>query len=147
MNQPAQVNSVQYPLVRVLLAGVIAIVLSAVANILIRWVGMLVVDVPTDLVPLASIQPIIFFSAIFIAAATIVWFIVTRVSRTPLKTWNMVVIVGFIVSILPDISMPLMDQPTPGMGTFTWPATLILIAMHVVSGIITWWALPRFSRA
>lgn len=147
MNQPGAVEAVRYPILKILLAGVIAIVLSAIANLIVRWLGMLVIDVPADFNPLATMQPIVFFTAIFIAIATVVWLIITRVSRTPLKTWNMAVIVGFILSILPDISMPMMDQPIPGMGTFTWPATFILIAMHVVSGIITWWALPRFSRA
>jgi hypothetical protein len=147
MNQSGRVVDRQYPVVKVLLAGLVAIVLSAIANILIRWLGMLFVDVPADLNPLASIQPIIFFSAVFIAVATLVWFLITRFSRNPIKTWNMAVIAGFLVSILPDISMPMMDQPVPNMGTFTWPATMILIAMHIVSGIITWWALPRFSRA
>jgi hypothetical protein len=142
----APASTVRYPILRVLLAGLVAIGLSIVTNLAIRWIGMLFVEVPADLQPLQSIQPIIFFSFLFILVATVVWFIITRVSRTPLKTWNMAVLIGFVLSILPDISMPMMDQPVPGMGTFTWPATLILITMHVASGLITWWALPRFSR-
>jgi hypothetical protein len=140
-------SAARYPLMRTLLAGIIAIVLSTAANLVIRLVGLTLVNVPADLMPLQQLQPVIFFTALFILIATVVWLIITRVSKTPLQTWNKVVPIGFILSILPDLSMPSMDQPVPGMGTFTWPAVLILIAMHLVSGIITWWALPRFSRA
>mgnify|MGYP005819667317 CR=1 FL=1 len=147
MSLPGQAQATHYPILKILLAGIIAIVLSAVANLVVRWLGLMLVDIPADLSPLATIQPVIFFTALFIAVATIVWLIITRVSRTPLKTWNMAVVIGFIVSILPDLALPMMDQPVPGMGTFTWSAAFVLIAMHVVSGIITWWALPRFSRA
>lgn len=136
----------QYPVLKILLAGVIAIVASIIANLLVRWIGMFLIDVPADFAPLASIQPIIMFTAIFILIATIVWFAITRISQTPVRTWNIVVVVAFVISILPDLFMPFMAQPIPNMGTFTWGATSILIAMHVVSGLITWWALPRFSR-
>lgn len=139
-------NAARYPLVRILLAGVIAIVLSAAANLVIRFVGLALVNVPADLQPLQQLQPVIFFTAIFILVATVVWLIITRVSKNPIPLWSKAVVIGFLLSILPDLSMPFMDQPVPGMGTFTWPAALILIAMHLVSGITTWWALPRFSR-
>lgn len=146
MNTP-QTAPASYPIVKVLIAGIIAIALSIVANLIVRWVGMLIIDVPADLQPLATTGPILMFTALFIAVATLVWFIITRVSRTPVKTWTTVVIVGFIVSIIPDISLVMMEQPVVPMGTFTWGAAAILIAMHVVSGVITWWALPRFSQA
>lgn len=147
MESTQPVVRVGYPISKILLAGVIAIALSIVANLIVRWVALLFVNVPADFMPLATIQPILIFTTLFIAVATLVWFIVTRASRAPERTWNWVVLIGFVVSIIPDLLMPSMAQPVPGMGTFTWSAALVLISLHVVSGLITWWALPRFSRA
>ena len=68
---------------RVLLAGVIAIAGSIVANLLIRWLGMLVLPVDPSFMPLGTWQPTVMFTTLFLVVATIVYLIINAFAANP----------------------------------------------------------------
>ena len=139
-------SSAQWPLSKVLIAGVIAIVGSILANMIVRAIGLALIGAQPDFDPLATFGPVVIFSVMFIAVATLIFLLITRVSRSVTRTWTVVALLGLVVGLIPDIMLLVSPEAMP-LGTVTTGGVLVLIAMHVVSGIITWWALPRFARA
>ncbi len=135
-----------YPAGKIAIAYVIAVVLSFVASLIIRWVGLFFVEPPADLAPFNSVIPLILDNVVYIGIAALIWALIARRSRNPLSTWNKVVLVGFVLSFIPNLIAILGPQPSFA-GTFTWPTMIVISVMHITSGLITWWALPRFSHA
>jgi hypothetical protein len=127
------------PLSRVLLAGVIASAASIVANLILRWLGMALIDVPADFMPLATTLPVIQFTVIYLIIAVIVFALINRFTRDPVRIFRIVAIVALIISLIPDI-MLLVNPGAMPMGTVTFSAVVILILMHLVSFAIVWWA-------
>lgn len=136
-----------YPVGKIAIAGVAAILLSIAANLIVRAVGKAIVDMPADFNPLATWQPIVIFSTLFILIATLVWGFITRRSVTPERTFTIVAVVGLLVSLIPNVFMLLSPESFAIMGTATSGAALTLVVMHIVSGLITVPTLTRLSRA
>jgi hypothetical protein len=146
----ATVNPVKpstvYPFTRILIAGVVAIGASVAANLVIRWLGLLLVNVPEDFLPLATWQPVVIFTTIFISIATVVWWAVTRWSSNPERTYKVIAVIALILSLIPDLVMLISPGSMP-MGTATLGAVMILVTMHIVSAIITVAVLFEVSKA
>ena len=128
-----------------LLAGVIAIVLSVVANLVVRWLGMLIITVPADFIPLATIQPTIIFTTLFLVVATLVFAVINRFTSNPIRVWTIVGTIGFVISLLPDVMLLFNPASMQAVGTVTTGAVVILIAMHVVGFAITMWVFTRWA--
>jgi len=133
------------PFTRVLLAGVIAIVLSVIANLVVRWLGMLVASVPADFVPLATFQPTIIYTTLFLVVATLIFALINRFTSNPIRVWYIVAPIGLLVSLLPDVLLLVNPSGIPQVGTATTGAVLILMAMHLVGFVITMWVFTRWA--
>jgi hypothetical protein len=129
---------------RILLAGVIAIVASVIANLIVRWLGLLVVESPPDFQPLASVAPTIIFTTLFLVIATAIFALINRFAGNPLRTFTVVAIVALLLGLVPDI-MLLVNPEAIGMGTPSLGAVLILILMHFVAFYITMWVFTRWA--
>lgn len=135
-----------YPAGKIAVAYLISVALAFVASLVIRWIGLFFVDPPPDLAPFNTFLPLLLDNVVYIGIAALIWALIARRSQNPLSTWNKVVVIGFILSFIPNAFAMFGPQPSFA-GTFTWPTMAVVSLMHVAAGLITWWALPRFSRA
>jgi hypothetical protein len=138
-------NASTYPASKIAIAYVIAVALSFIASLVIRWIGDIFVEAPADLAPFNTWIPLLLDNVVYIGIAALIWAFIARRSQNPLSTWNKVVIIGFVLSFIPNVIAMVGPQPSFA-GTFTWPTMAVISLMHVAAAVITWWALPRFSR-
>jgi hypothetical protein len=123
--------------------GAIALAASVVANVVVALV----------LVPLLGISPefppfqpgaVAFITALGATGATLAYWLISRFSSRPDRTFRIVAGVVFVVSIIPNILAAL----DPAAAPFPFPgvtavAMLALIVLHVVAAGIIVWALTR----
>ncbi len=121
---------------RVVTYGLIAIVVSTVANLIVRAVGMELVDVSPEFLPLADMWRTRAFTIVFVFAAVVVFAIVDRLSSKPAKVFNIIAFIAFLVSLVPDTLMLVSPANMPFGGIS--PATvLILMIQHLCAYLIT----------
>ncbi len=130
---------------RVLMAGAIAIVGSILANLLIRWLGMLLLPVDPSFLPVATFPPTILFTLIFLVIATIVFAVINAFTANPPRVFNIVALVALLLSLIPDV-MLLINPALLPMGTPTFGAVLILLLQHIAAYLITVWAFTRWAQ-
>ena len=138
-------SSRKLTLSRALLAGVLAIALSIVANLVIRWLGMLIVPVDAGFMPLSTWQPTAVITTLFLVVATIVFLVINAFAANPSRIFNIVALVALIVSLIPNVLMLFSSAPLPNMGMPTPGAVVILMLQHVAAYAITVWAFTRWA--
>lgn len=124
------------PLGRVALYGLIAIVGSVVANLIVRAVGMAIVDVPSDFLPLTKRVVTVQFTGGLVFIAVIVFAIVDRIARNPQRAFNIIALIALILSLIPDILLLVNPEASP-FGTPTLGGVAVLVVMHVVAYAVT----------
>jgi hypothetical protein len=130
---------------RVLLAGLIAIAGSIVVNLLIRWLGMLVLPVDASFMPLATWQPTVIFTTMFLVLATVVFLIINAFAANPTRVFTIVATVALVLSLIPD-AMFLINPSAMPMGTPTFGAVVILVLQHIGAYFVTLWAFTRWAQ-
>lgn len=141
----AMQSTEKLPFARVMLAGVIAIVGSVIANLIVYWLGRMVAQPNPNFQPLASPIPTIMFTTLFLVVATAVYAVINAFSRNPVRVWTIVAWIALIVGLVPDLLMIVSPASFP-MGTPTVPAALVLIVMHFVAFAITMWAFTKWAH-
>jgi hypothetical protein len=128
---------------KLLWVGPLAIVVSIVVNVIIRFIAVALLNPPLEFTPLSVTMPIVFtlFGGVL---AVIVFAIVARLARNPIGTYRIVAIVALIVSFIPDIGLlaTASQSPFPGTNVGTVGA---LMLMHVATGVIMVYALTTFT--
>ncbi len=124
---------------RLLWAGPLAIVAAVIANWLVRTLALAVLDIPAEFQQLQT-PAFLPFTVIGLLGAIITFAIIGRVSRRPVRTFQIVAAVVLVLSFLPDIG--LLATGAPGA---TLPGILVLMLMHVVAAGIVVWVLGRFA--
>ena len=117
-------------------------VLSAIVGVLIvRAIAMAILPPPyapgLDMIALP-----IGLTLILCTGAVLVFALVGRFAKNPVRTYVVISSVFLIVSFLPDIAA--VSAPFPGAG---WPYSITLMIMHVVAGFITVYMLIKFTTA
>jgi hypothetical protein len=133
------------PFSRALMASGITIVASIVANLIVRWVGMLILPVDPSFMPLATWQPTVIFTTMFLVLATIVFLVINAFTANPPRVFNIVAFVALLLSLVPDF-MLLINPTAMPMGTPTFGAVLILVVQHIVAYLITVWAFTKWAQ-
>ncbi len=120
---------------RVWKAGLLAIGAAVVANLVTFLILSALLELPADFPPL-SVGAIAFLTALFTFVAVVVFAVVARVARRPIRTYRIIATVTFVISIIPNLlaAMNPASFPFPG-GTST--AFLVLIVFHVVAFLVT----------
>jgi hypothetical protein len=130
---------------RALMAGLITIVASNIANLVVRWLGMLVLPVDPSFNPLATWQPTVLFTTGFLVLATIVFLVINAFTSNPPRVFNIVALIALILSLIPDFMMLINPNANPAVGTPTLGAVMILMIQHIVAYVITVWAFTRWA--
>lgn len=132
------------PFSRVLAAGGIAIVGSVIANLVVYYLGVMLVKPPADFLPFDSPMRTVIFTVLNLVVATIVFAVINAFSKSPIRLFTIVAIVALLLGLIPDV-MLLVNPAAMAMGTPTLGAVLVLIVMHLAGFAITMWAFTRWA--
>ena len=117
-------------------------VLSAIIGVLIvRAIAVLILQ-PPYAPGLAMIALPIVLTLVLCTGAVIVFALVGRFAKNPIRTYIIISSIFLVISFLPDIAVA--SAPFPGAG---WPYSITLIIMHVVAGFTTVYMLIKLTTA
>lgn len=111
--------------------GPLAIVASAVANLIVRLIAVSVLPISPEFMPL-SFGPPVLFSVIGALGATIAFALIGRFARRPIALYRTIALVVLVISLIPDV-LVYTSQSMPGASL---PAVITLMIMHVVAWAI-----------
>ena len=115
-------------------------VLTAIVGVLIVRVLAVAILRPNPVPPgLGWVLPTV-FTLILCTGAVLVFALVGRFSKNPVRTFLLISAVFLVISFLPDIAV--VSAPIPGAG---WPYAITLMIMHVVAGFITVYMLIKLA--
>jgi hypothetical protein len=119
----------------------LAAVAAVLANVLLRAIAIALFDIPDAFEHLA-LRAVIVSTLVGVVAAALVFAIVRRFARDPVRTFTIVAVVALILSLAAPLSVALQDPPEyPGTDAAS-VGTLML--MHVTTAAIV---IAIFSRA
>ncbi len=129
---------------RVWLAGGAALVLSLLANAIVRTVVVAMFSISPLFRALETWDTIIIFTLVGVFGATVVFAILARLTKYAIKLFRWLAGFLLVVSFVPNILMLTLDAPGA-----TVPAVISLMVMHVITasitvGLLTTW--PRVRR-
>ena len=117
-------------------------VLAAIAGVLIvRTIARLILQ-PPYAPGLQMIMIPIVLTLVLCTAAVLVFALIGRFAKNPVRIYIIISFVFLIISFLPDIAAASMHMPGAG-----WPYSITLMIMHVVAGVITVLMLTRLTLA
>jgi Mg/Co/Ni transporter MgtE len=128
------------PLPDLLARTLLAAVAAVVANVLVRALAIAVFDIPDAFEHLA-LRAVIVSTLAGVFAAALVFAVIARFARDPVRTFVIVAAVALVLSLLAPLSVGLQDPPEyPGTDAAS-VGTLML--MHVLTAAIV---VAIFSR-
>ncbi len=121
--------------------GPLTVLAAIIGVLLVRAIAMAILPEP-HAPGLAMIMLPIILTLILCTGAALVFAVVGRFAKNPVRTYVIISAVFLVVSFLPDIAA--VSAPFPGAG---WPYSISLMIMHVVAGFITVYSLIKFTAA
>jgi uncharacterized protein DUF6069 len=119
---------------RIAIATALAAVAATAANLLLRALAVAVFDIPQPEFEPLQVRAVILSTVGGVIAAGIVYAIVERLARDPVRTFYVVAGVALLASLYAPIALGLADPPeNPGTDA---ASVGTLIAMHVVTAAI-----------
>jgi uncharacterized protein DUF6069 len=120
-------------------AGPLTVLLAIIGVLIVRTIAMTIL--PEPYAPgLSMIMLPIVLTLVLCTGAVIVYALVGRFAKKPIRTYLIISSVFLIISFLPDIAA--VAAPFPGAG---WPYSITLMIMHVVAGLITVFVLVKLT--
>lgn len=122
-------------------AGPLTVLAAIVGVLIVRAIAMAIL--PAPYAPgLAMVMIPIILTLVLCTGAVIVFALVGRFSKNPVRTYLIISSVFLVISFLPDLMVPSMGAAMPGA---TWGYAITLMIMHVVAGFITVYALIKLT--
>ncbi len=119
--------------------GPLTVIAAIVGVLIVRAIAMLIL--PAPYAPgLAMIVIPIVLTLVLCTGAVVVFALVGRFAKTPIRTYLIISSVFLVISFLPDVAA--VAAPFPGAG---WPYSITLMIMHVVAGFITVYMLIKLT--
>lgn len=122
-----------YSIADIFKAALVAVAVSSVANVVLWLLAVTVGLVPGDfwvLQPVSIVMSTLAFTLIGVAVLAVL----TRVSRTPMRTWRIVAIVGLVLSF--SNPFMLLSGSMPGFPVPTASTVAVMLLMHVIAGVL-----------
>ncbi len=119
--------------------GPLTVVAAIISVLIVRAIAMLILQ-PPYAPGLAMIMLPIMLTLILCTGAVIVYALVGRFAKNPVRTYIIISAIFLVISFLPDILAA--SAPFPGAG---WPYSITLMIMHVVAGFITVYMLTKLT--
>ena len=124
---------------RLLWLGPLTVLASIAGVLLVRIIAVLILRPDPLPMSLGWTLPI-FFTTVLVAGAVIVFAIVARLTKNPIRIYQIIAFIVLLLSFLPDIAFA--QSPMPGAN---WPNAIALMVMHVVAWAICITMLSRLS--
>jgi len=120
-------------------AGPLTVLAAILGVLIVRAVSMTIL--PAPYAPgLAMIMLPIILTLVLCTGAVVVFALVGRSAKNPVKAYLIISSAFLVISFLPDIAA--VSAPFPGAG---WPYSITLMVMHVVAGFITVFMLLKLT--
>ena len=121
--------------------GPVAVLAAIVGVLIVRAIAMMILQ-PPYAPGLEMIALPVVLTLVLCTGAVIVFALVGRFAKKPVRTYLIISAVFLVISFLPDIAV--VSAPFPGAG---WPYAITLMVMHVVAGVITVFTLIKLATA
>jgi hypothetical protein len=134
-------QSDRLPFNRMVRAGVNSVLAALVANLIVRFILGMLLDLPGEFAPL-QFGAIAFLTILGTSAGAVVFYLISRRSNNPIRIYWIVAMVVLVLSIIPNFVM----MANPGLMPFPGGSALtfgVLIVFHVVAGLVSVWVLTR----
>ncbi|MDH3208189.1 MAG: DUF6069 family protein [Gemmatimonadota bacterium] len=122
------------------IAGLKAVGGAVIATLAVRWLGVTVLTIPPEFLPLAGPGPTIFFTTVSGVAAVGVFALVRRLSSRPVSLFRKIAGVVLVLSFLPDLGL-LSEGAADAFPGATPAGVSVLMLMHVVAAAVIVWVL------
>jgi hypothetical protein len=135
------IQSDRIALLLILRAGINSVFAAVVANLVTRIILGAVLGLPAEFPPL-QYPAIAFLTILGTSAGAVVFYLISRRSHNPIRTYWIVAMAALALSIIPNFFMmanPSM-MPFPGGSALTFG---VLIVFHLVAGFTSVWVLTR----
>ena len=126
---------------QIVINGLLAIGVAIGANVVARFILGTLATIPADFPPM-QLPAIAFFTALYGAGATVVYWLINRLASNPPRVWRIVVIIGFVLTALPNLALAANPAAAPFPGGTTTLFSLLLV-YHVVALIVYYFLIPR----
>lgn len=130
---------------KLLRASVASVAAAVAANIIAFFIARALFDLPAGFMPL-SVSAITFFTVVGTGLGAVVFWLLSRRSAAPARTYVIIAAVALVLSIIPNF----MAAANPSMFPFpggTATAFLVLVGFHVIAAVVSVAVLLRLSRA
>ncbi len=125
--------------------GLKGLVVSIVAALVVRWVGVASFDIPAEFPPLAGSAPTILFTTLGALGAVAVYAVMRRRSDQPEALFRLVAGVLLLGSFLPDVWL-LSEGAAETFPGATPAGVGVLMVMHVTVAAVVVWCLTVSRR-
>lgn len=120
-------------------AGPLTVLTAIIGVLIVRAIARAIL--PAPYAPgLAMIMLPIILTLILCTGAVLVFALVGRFAKNPVRAYLIISSIFLVISFLPDIAA--VSAPFPGAG---WPYSITLMIMHVVAGFITVYMLIKLT--
>ena len=126
-------------LIRLLWAGPLAVVAAVLANAIVGALALRLLGISPRFLPLAGAQ-FIFLTVVGTGAGVIVFAVVSRLSKRPIRLFRLIAVIALLLSLAPDLAllagggagpraMPMEGVDLISVGT--------LMFMHIVAAVVS----------
>jgi hypothetical protein len=112
--------------------GLLAIIASVAANVLVRLLAVATLDISPDFVALSGYGAVISLTTFGVLGAVIVFALLARFARRPILMFKRIAAVALVLSLVPDLL--LLVASVPGA---TAVSVGVLMVMHVMAWAIS----------
>ncbi len=126
---------------RLLWVGPLAVLASVIANVLVSITAVALVGISPEFEPL-HLRPVIGFTVVGVLGALLVFALVARFSRRPVRLFRRITLVVLLLSFMPDLSLL---NASPYAGT-TVQSVIALMLMHMAAWLISVSLLTTLTR-
>jgi len=119
--------------------GPLTVAVAIVGVLLVRTIARAILPPPYAPGLDVILIPIV-LTLVLCSGAVLVFALVARFAKNPIRTYIIISSIFLLISFLPDIAA--VSIPMPGAG---WPYSITLMIMHVVAGFITVYMLVKLT--
>ena len=124
---------------RLFWVGPLTVLASILGVLIVRVIAVAILHPDPAPMSLGWVMPVI-FTFVLVTGAVLVFALVARFAKNPIRTYQIIAFVFLLISFLPDIGFA--RSTMPGAD---WPNALELMVMHVVAWAICVTMLARLS--
>ena len=120
-------------------AGPLTILASIAGVLIVRVIAVAILQPNPTPMSLGWVLPPL-FTFILVTSAVLVFALVARFAKSPIRTYQTIAFIFLLISLVPDIGFARSSMPGA-----SWPTAIALMIMHVMAWAICVSMLPKLS--